>query len=388
MPFMDMVGTDMLNFGSELQIHLAMAAQISAPASVSPDYAVEAAKAMLKNEAVKLDIEVDEAVHRAYANMEGIELQPMSAFLGGVVAQEVVKVTGKFIPVPGWFHFHSMETLPDELDGDRPTVEEADKSRYGDLMMVFGRNFPEKLQNEKLFMVGCGALGCELLKNFALNGVCCGPNGMLTVTDADRIELSNLARQFLFREHNVGHANSVAACAMARQMNSGLKVNAQEMFVGPNTEDTFNDDFWMGLDGVVNALDNMEARLYVDKMCVKYEKSLSESGTMGPSGNVDPVVPFKTKTYKDGGEAVAGGGIPMCTLRNFPHLPDHCIEWARDLFEASFVQLPKKWSGGQPAASLPDECYVEFSEDIVGMDGIRMRLRFMRFVLVRKKGDI
>ena len=42
------------------------------------------------------------------------------------------------------------------------------------------------------------------------------------------------------------------------------------------------------------------------------------SGTMGTGGNVDLIVPFKTKTYRDGGDAVEGGGIPMCTLRNFP----------------------------------------------------------------------
>ena len=40
-----------------------------------------------------------------------------------------------------------------------------------------------------------------------------------------------------------------------------------------------------------------EARKYVDKMCVRYEKSLLESGTMGTSGNVDTICPFKTQTY-------------------------------------------------------------------------------------------
>ncbi|CAL1162502.1 unnamed protein product [Cladocopium goreaui] len=191
-------------------------------------------------------------------------------------------------------------------------------------------------------MVGCGALGCEFLKNFALNGVCCGPNGLLTVTDADRIELSNLTRQFLFREHNVGQPKSKAASAMAQQMNPAMQVRALEMFVGPKTEDSFNDDFWLSLDGICNALDNMEARFYVDDQCVKYERPLLESGTMGPAGNVDPVVPFKTHTYRDGGQADEGGGIPMCTLRNFPHLPDHCIEWARDQFELFFVKSVKQ----------------------------------------------
>ena len=70
-----------------------------------------------------------------------------------------------------------------------------------------------------------------------------------------------------------------------------------------NRKSPFTDEFWEGLDGVCNALDNMEARFYVDKTCVKFEKSLLESGTMGTSGNVDPIVPHKTKTYREGGNA-------------------------------------------------------------------------------------
>ena len=63
---------------------------------------------------------------------------------------------------------------------------------------------------------------------------------------------------------------------------------------------------------------------------------------MGTSGNVDTICPFKTRTYADGGNAAEGGGVPMCTLRNFPHLTDHCIEWARDQFELLFVKLAKQ----------------------------------------------
>jgi hypothetical protein len=129
---------------------------------------------------------------------------------------------------------------------------------------------------------------------------------------------------------------------MARKMNMDLKVRHEEQFVGRNTENVFNDSFWCGLDGICNALDNMEARLYVDAQCVKYEKPLLESGTMGTMGNIDTVKPFATPTYAEGGAAVEGGGIPMCTLRNFPHLTDHCIEWARDVFQFIFVNLAKK----------------------------------------------
>ncbi|OLP99915.1 Ubiquitin-activating enzyme E1 2 [Symbiodinium microadriaticum] len=299
---------------------------------------VAKAKALMEAKATDVEADIDDGFATKFLRHFHTALQPFAAFLGGICAQEVVKVAGKFTPIPGWLHFNAVEALPDSPPADAAPQG----SRYDALAAVYGHSFVKKLQNLKYFMVGCGALGCEFLKNFALNGVCCGPDGLLTVTDADRIELSNLTRQFLFREHNVGQPKSKAATAMAQVMNPGMKVRALEMFVGPKTEDSFNDEFWMSLDGVCNALDNMEARFYVDDQCVKYEKPLLESGTMGPAGNVDPVVPFKTQTYKDGGQADEGGGIPMCTLRNFPHLPDHCIEWARDQFELFFVKSVKQ----------------------------------------------
>mmetsp|Transcript_5168 Transcript_5168/g.12193 ORF Transcript_5168/g.12193 Transcript_5168/m.12193 type:complete len:1187 (+) Transcript_5168:58-3618(+) len=362
-PFVDMVGVDMLNFGVELQHHLGLAAVLSfqgtlgrMPKVNDPSDAegvVVEAKRLLMEKVLDLEIEVDADVVGKIAMMAQVELQPMATFLGGVLAQEVVKVSGKYTPIPGFFHFHAMESLPKQFP---PADGAATGSRYDDLIAVYGASVAKKIQDLKYFMVGCGALGCEFLKNFALVGMCCGADGHLTVTDADRIELSNLSRQFLFREHNVGQPKSRAASAMAQQMNPGLKVDTLEMFVGPKTEDHFNDDFWGRLDGICNALDNMEARFYVDGQCVKYNLPLLESGTMGTSGNIDPVVPKKTKTYRDGGQAAEGGGIPMCTLRNFPHLPDHCIEWARDQFEALFVKLAKQTQKFQGAPG-------EFFED-------------------------
>ncbi len=64
-------------------------------------------------------------------------------------------------------------------------------------------------------MVGAGALGCEYIKAFALMGVGCGPNGQVAVTDNDNIEVSNLNRQFLFRQNNVGDSKSKVACDIA-----------------------------------------------------------------------------------------------------------------------------------------------------------------------------
>lgn len=55
--------------------------------------------------------------------------------------------------------------------------------------------------------------------------------------------------------------------------------------MGADTEDIFDDDFWESLSGVANALDNVQARQYVDWRCTYYRKSLIESGTLGTKGN-------------------------------------------------------------------------------------------------------
>jgi len=113
-------------------------------------------------------------------------------------------------------------------------------------------------------MVGAGALGCELIKAFALMGVGCSEAGKVHVTDNDNIEVSNLNRQFLFRPNNVGGSKSGVAAEIAKGMNKDLNVKDYMTLVSRETEATFNDDFWDGLNFVVNAVDNIKARLYVD----------------------------------------------------------------------------------------------------------------------------
>lgn len=109
--------------------------------------------------------------------------------------------------------------------------------------------------------------------------------------------------------------------------------------VGPESETVFNDDMWTSLDFVVNAVDNIHARLYVDQRCVWFEKPLLESGTLGTKANSQMIVPHKTQCYGDSTDPPEEA-IPMCTLRNFPNQIEHCIEWGRDKFNELFVDIP------------------------------------------------
>jgi len=107
------------------------------------------------------------------------------------------------------------------------------------------------LERQKFFLCGAGALGCEFLKNFAMMGLACGEHGNIHVTDMDNIEKSNLNRQFLFRDYDIGvcypfffvvfvksalihisfpqKMKSQAACLAIKAMNPKIRVTPYEL---------------------------------------------------------------------------------------------------------------------------------------------------------------
>ncbi|KAJ7533056.1 hypothetical protein O6H91_13G031200 [Diphasiastrum complanatum] len=287
----------------------------------------------------KLDV-LDEAVLKQFASGSSAVLNPMAAMFGGIVGQEVVKAcSGKFRPIFQFFFFDSIESLPSQ---PLPLKDlKSLDSRYDAQVAVFGRQLQQKLEAAKVFVVGAGALGCEFLKNLALMGVACGKQGKLTVTDDDVIEKSNLSRQFLFRDWNIGQAKSTVAAAAATSINPDLRVEALQNRVSPETENVFDDAFWENIDVVINALDNVNARLYVDSRCVYFQKPLLESGTLGTKCNTQMVIPNLTENYgasRDPPEKQA----PMCTVHSFPHNIDHCLTWARSEFEGLLEKTPSE----------------------------------------------
>ena len=266
------------------------------------------------------------------------QLVPVNSVIGGMVAQEVLKAcSGKFMPIRQFLYFDSMDSLSvDPLEEGSSILE---RSRYDNQIAVFGNEFQNKLREQKLFIVGSGAIGCELLKNFAMLGIASKGDGKMYVTDMDTIEKSNLNRQFLFRSKDIGSLKSKAAAAAAQTMNPGVDIEPHENFVGPSTEGVYNAEFWNSLDMTVNALDNVKARKYVDSRCVLFKKPLLESGTLGTKGNTQAIVPGITESYGSTNDPPEKE-VPVCTLKNFPYQIEHTIQWGRDFFEGSFVQGP------------------------------------------------
>jgi molybdopterin/thiamine biosynthesis adenylyltransferase len=99
------------------------------------------------------------------------------------------------------------------------------------LRIVIGESLIKEIEKCRLFMIGSGAIGCELLKNYAMLNLGTAKadtatntkQGMIILTDPDHIEVSNLNRQFLFREKHIRKPKSSTAAASVIQMNPNLK---------------------------------------------------------------------------------------------------------------------------------------------------------------------
>lgn len=258
-----------------------------------------------------------------------------NSVIGGFVAQEIIKAcSNKFFPIKQYLYFESIDSIPDNL---KINELERTNDRYLEITQVLGKSMIDKMKQTYLFLVGAGAIGCELLKNFTMAGIACG-DGKIIITDMDTIEKSNLNRQFLFRPSDIGHMKSECASKAVKKMNSDLNIDYHTTRVGAETSYIYNAEFFKKNDIIVNALDNIEARKYVDSECVRYQKPLLESGTSGTKGNIQIIVPHLTESYSETRDPPAKD-FPVCTIKTFPYEIEHVIQWAKEKFNL-FSEVP------------------------------------------------
>ena len=280
---------------------------------------------------MNIDTKYNELIKKIVFASSG-KLCPIDSVIGSIAAQEVIKsVSGKFTPINQWLYLDFASIVPDnEIDFNEDSIN----SRYLAQNMVLGSKFQNKLKNQHVFIVGAGAIGCELLKNLAMIGL-----GNITITDMDTIEKSNLNRQFLFGINDIGKYKSECAAEAINVMNKDINVIPQTLKVAPETIQFYNPKFFETKSCVLTALDNIQARKFIDFLCVSCCTPMIDSGTLGTKGNVQVVVPYITEPY---GASIdpPEKAIPLCTLKNHPYLIDHTIQWARDLFEGWFTKAP------------------------------------------------
>lgn len=181
------------------------------------------------------------------------------------------------------------------------------------------------IKSAKVLMVGAGGIGCELLKTLALSGF-----QDIHIIDLDTIEVSNLNRQFLFRQCHVGQSKAKVARDAVLKFRPQISITPYHANV---KDPDFNVDFFKQFSVVLNGLDNLDARRHVNRLCLAAGVPLVESGTTGFLGQVTVHVKGKTECYECQPKP-APKTYPVCTITSTPSKFVHCIVWAKDLLFA------------------------------------------------------
>lgn len=159
---------------------------------------------------------------------------------------------------------------------------ELEEKRYARNRETISLSDQKQLAKSSVCVIGCGGLGGIVIEGLARAGV-----GSLTVVDCDAFEPSNLNRQILSNELNLGQPKAVAAKTRVDGINSSVRIRAiQEKFTTENGRKIIH-----GCSVVVDALDNVSSRMVLEKLCEEEGIPLVHGAIGGWNGQLAVVMP-------------------------------------------------------------------------------------------------
>jgi adenylyltransferase/sulfurtransferase len=166
-------------------------------------------------------------------------------------------------------------------------LSDDDRIRYGRQIVYpgFGEVGQERLKASHVLVVGVGGLGCAASSYLAYAGI-----GHITIVDDDSVELSNLNRQMLHWERDIGKKKPLSAASKLRRINSGIRITS----ICKNVTDENVDEIVKGSDVVIDGLDNFKTRFVLNAACVRNRVPFIHSGVNGLLGTITTIIPGKT----------------------------------------------------------------------------------------------
>ena len=153
------------------------------------------------------------------------------------------------------------------------------------LFKPIGQSGQKKLQKAQIGIVGVGALGTNMASLCARAGI-----GSLILVDDDRVELTNLQRQMLFDESDIGALKAQRAAEKLAGINSEIKIEAfTERLAEANFVDIFS-----GCDIILDATDNFATRFVINSQTLSAGQPWIYSGVTASSGQCMLINPFDT----------------------------------------------------------------------------------------------
>lgn len=198
----------------------------------------------------------------------------------------------------------SVFVLPAVAGGTEFTNE--DIQRYSRQIMLeeIGFTGMESLKNAKICVVGVGGIGNPVVTQLAAMGV-----GNLKLVDRDVVEISNLHRQHLYTEDDLGKVKVEAAVDRLRKINSATNIEAVPISVTKYTAERVVKD----ADVVIDALDSVDARYALNDACIKHNVPFIYGGALGTIGSVCTILPKRSACLRCIFPELSEDNMPTCS---------------------------------------------------------------------------
>jgi molybdopterin-synthase adenylyltransferase len=176
-------------------------------------------------------------------------------------------------------------------------------ARYERQILIPGwsKSGQEKLKKAKVLVAGAGGLGSAILTYLAVAGV-----GKIKIIDGDKVELSNLNRQVLHSDKDIGRNKVDSAKEKLEALNPQISIEAIKATIDENNVFDLLGDYL-----IVDAMDNLPARFLLNHVAVKKKLPLFHGAVYGFEGRATTVVPGKTACLRCLYQGVIPGKIPV-----------------------------------------------------------------------------
>ncbi len=196
--------------------------------------------------------------------------------------------------------------LPAVAGGSKElSTKELDRFSRQVMLDEIGYQGQLKLKNAKVCVVGTGGLGNPITSRLVAMGI-----GTLRIVDRDVIELSNLHRQTMFDQDDVGQVKVEVAAKKLKKLNPDCKIEALAVSVNDYTALEVIE----GCDVVVDALDSVNARYALNKACVKLGIPFVTGAAVGVSGQAFTVLPKQSACYYCMFPELNEDTMPTCSI--------------------------------------------------------------------------
>ena len=191
--------------------------------------------------------------------------------------------------------------------GEVSDLSEKELDRYSRQIMLeeIGYQGQLKLKQASVCVVGVGGLGNPIVTRLAAMGV-----GKIRIVDRDVIELSNLHRQTMFNEDDVGQVKVETAAKKLRKLNQDIVI--EELPVSINDYTAL--DVVDGCDVVIDALDSVNARYSLNKACIEKKIPFVTGAAVGVTGQSFTILPNETACYHCLFPALDEDSMPTCSI--------------------------------------------------------------------------